>query len=79
MVAGGRAELVCGDAVGLSIDLETQALPGLEEETRSEKIGRAKAALNPRRVRRVMQGTSGTSKQKPPHIRAGDFSVLILV
>lgn len=79
MVAGGRAELLCGGGIGLSIDLETLALPGLGEESRSEKIGRAKAARNPRGVRRVIQGTSGTSKQGPPRIRAGDFSFLILV
>lgn len=60
MLAGGRAELVCGGGVGLSIDLETQAFLGLGEESRSEKIGRAEAALNPRGVRRVIQGTSGT-------------------
>lgn len=58
MLAGGR--LVCGGGVGLSIDLETRVFPGLGEESRSEKIGRAKAALNPRAVRRVIQGTSGT-------------------
>lgn len=60
MLAGRRAELVCGGGVRLSIDLETQAFPGLGEESRSEKIDSAKAALNPRGVRRVIQGTSGT-------------------
>lgn len=73
---GGRAELVCGGGVGLSIDLETLALLGLGKESRSEKIGRAKAARNPRGVRRVIQGTSGTSKQGPPHYQSWRFFFL---
>lgn len=48
------------------------------EESRSERAGRATTGLSPRGVRPVIQGTSGTSRQGPLHIRAGDFSSLIL-
>ena len=53
-------------------------LAWIGEEARSERMGRAMTGLSPRGVRPVIQGTSETPWQGPLHIRAGNFSSLIL-